>query len=430
MKPTSLPIDPETSRLVLKSFIHERSLLSVMQILYTRMNRFFQIPLPAFNAFVTGGPAANRQVLVTDRKELLWRSPNDPVTGLLRRGVLVVDGEEHKRYRGIMEPLLSPGNLPNYVPQILRQVDRVTDTWADGQTVDMLVESRRIALLIIMDTLFSVDFWGDMPRLWKSILKTIAYISPGAWIVFPRIPRPGYQKHIAALDEYLYGIIQQRRGGQPRQDLLGHLLDAGLDDDLIRDQMLTMLIAGHDTSTALLAWTFYLLGKHPDIYSRLQFELGQSLQGQAPTAVGGWQPPLLDDVIKESLRLYPPIHLGNRRTAGCINIDGHSVPPGERLIYSIYLSHRDPDFWGHPDAFEPERFARGRNYPPFAYLPFGGGSRACLGAAFGQAEARLVITRLLQTHHFRLLNAQVKTHMGATLEPRPGVFMQVWRKSV
>jgi cytochrome P450 len=202
--------------------------------------------------------AALTPVLVTERNKLLWRSQRDPVTSLLRQGVLVVDGQEHDDYRSVMEPLLAPAYLPHYVPQILRHVDRITATWTDGQTVDMLVESRRSALLIIMDTLLSIDFWDDLPRILKPILKTIEFISPGAWIVFPKLPRPGFRKSIQVLDQYLYGIIQSRRNAEPIHDLLGHLIRAGLDDERIRDQILTMLIAGHDTSTALLAWAFYL----------------------------------------------------------------------------------------------------------------------------------------------------------------------------
>jgi cytochrome P450 len=423
------PFDAQTFRLSLKGIFRERSPLAAMQVLYARMERFFQIPLPGFKAYVVGGPQANRQILVTERNKLLWRNPGDPVTSLLRHGVLVVDGQEHDDYRSLMEPLLAPAHLPDYVPQILRQVDWVTATWKDGQTVDMLVECRRIALLIIMDTLFSVDFRDELPRLWNPILKTIEFISPGAWVVFPKIPRVGYRNYINTLDQYLYRTIQARRSAKPIQDLLGHLIAAGLDDEQIRDQMLTMLIAGHDTSTALLAWSFYLLGKNPEIFSRLQTELDLALQGQPPLTPAGWQPRLLDEVIKEALRLYPPIHLGSRYVAENIDFGDRRVPVGERLIYSIYLTHRDPAFWDDPDDFKPERFTFGRKQPPFAYLPFGGGPRACMGAAFGLAEARLVLARLLQTYRFQLTISKVHTHMGATLEPRPGVFMLVHRKT-
>lgn len=421
------PLDPETGRQALAAILKQRSPLGAMSVLYARIGRLFQIPMRSFHPFVVGGPEANRKLLVTERGKLRWRTP-DPVTELLRRGVLVTDGEEHDHYRRLMEPPLHPGSLPRYTRMMLAHTDRVSSTWEAGAAVDMLVESRRIALLIVMDALFSVDAWDDLPHIWRPVLKAIEYISPGAWIIWRRLPRPGYKQYLAVLDDYLYGIIRGRRVGASKQDLLQHLLDAGLDDDRIRDQMLTMLIAGHDTSTALLAWTFYLLGSDSKVFSRLVHELDDALAGEPPDSPSGWQPQLLDQVIKESLRLYPPIHTGNRMVDEGMDFGGQCVPAGERMFYSIYLTHRDAEYWQNPDRFEPERFTGGRKTPPFAYVPFGGGPRACIGAAFGQAEARLVLARLLQTHHFELLETKVHAHMGATLEPRPGVFMRVTKR--
>jgi len=320
-----------------------------------------------------------------------------------------------------MEAPFHPSQLPSYTQMMIEQTDRVMSTWQDGQTVDMLVESRKIALLIIMQTLFSKDAWNDLPNIWNPILKTIQYVSPGAWILWRKIPRFGYGKSLKAIDDYLYGIIKERRkkkkGGT---DLLQHLIDAGLDDNIIRDQMLTMLIAGHDTSTALLAWTFVLLGQHPEIHAQVMQEIDQTdIKHQ-----------LLDNVIKESLRLYPPIHIGNRRVAEDMEFTKGTVPAGERMFYSIYLTHRDPEIWENADQFCPDRFSHGRKTPPFAYVPFGGGPRACIGAAFGQAEARIVMTRLLQTFNFEPVNPhQIHAHMGATLEPRPGVMMKILHRT-
>ncbi len=182
-----------------------------------------------------------------------------------------------------------------------------------------------------------------------------------------------------------------------------------------------MLIAGHDTSTALLAWTFALLGQHPEV-------LGQVVQ-EVDRAEGKFQ--LLDNVIKESLRLYPPIHIGNRRVAEDVEFAEGTVPAGERMFYSIYLTHRDPAIWENAEDFCPERFSHGRKTPPMSYIPFGGGPRSCIGAAFGQAEARIVIAHLLKTFTFEPLNAdQIHPYMGATLEPHPGVMMKVKRRIV
>ncbi len=420
------PVDTETGRRALRELFRARSLLGPLSVLYRRLGHVFQIPLPAFHPYVVGGPEANRKVLVAERSKLRWRNP-DPVTDLLRRGLLVTDGEEHDRYRSLMESHLHPSMVPQYAETMVAETDRVASLWENGQVVDMLVEGRKIALLVILRALFGVYAWHDLPRIWTPVLKAIEYISPGPWILWRRIPRPSFRKPLSELDGYLCGIIRARRAGAPQQDLLQHMIDAGLEDERIRDQMLTMLIAGHDTSTALLAWTFYLLGSHPATYRQLATEVRTALGTEPPGASSGWQPRLLDHVIKESLRLYPPIHIGNRIVAEDMEFHGERVPVGERLFYSIYLTHRDPEYWEKAEDFCPERFAEGRKTPPFAYVPFGGGPRACIGAAFGQAEARLVLGRLLQCYDFELLEPDVRAHMGATLGPRPGVRMRVTR---
>ena len=436
-------IHPETGRAALRSLLKEGSPLGPLKVMAERVGRFFQIPLPMFKPYVVFGPEANRKVLVTQRDKVLWRNA-DPVTDLLGRGVLVVDGDEHDRYRKLMEPVLHPSKFGDYTKMMIEQTDRVSSLWKDGETVDMLVESRKIALLIIMQALFGKDVWDDLPRIWNPVLKSNKYISPGAWILWRKIPRPGFRRPLRELDEYLFGIIDERRrtlaphayplapparagapqthvpgsaGGKEGDDLLQHLIDAGLSNQIIRDQMLTMLIAGHDTSTALLAWTFALLGQHPEVHKRLVQEIDM-LDKSA----------LLDQVIKESLRLYPPIHIGNRRVAKEMEFNEGNIPAGERMFYSIYLTQRDPAVWENAAKFCPERFAPGRKTPPFSYIPFGGGPRVCIGAAFGQAEARIVMSRLLQTHQFEFTNHKIHAHMGATLEPRPGVRMKVYKR--
>ena len=423
-------ITPELGRAALREFINTGGPLGPLKVMARHLGYYFQIPLPMFKPYVVFGPEANRKVLVTERDKVLWRN-TDPVTDLLDRGVLVTDGDEHDHYRKLMEPPLHPSRLPDYVSRFIFHTDRVTSQWRDGQVVDMLVESRKIALLIIMDTLFSKDALNDLPHIWKPILKSINYISPGGWILWRKMPRFGFKKPLRVLDEYLHKIITDRRrltidrkADGPSStvhrpsDLLQHLIDAGLSDKVIRDQMLTMLIAGHDTSTALLAWTFALLGQHPDIHQRVVEEVDAMDKS-----------PLLDQVIKESLRLYPPIHIGNRRIKEEMQFGEDKIPADERMFYSIYLTHRDPEIWENADTFCPKRFAKGRKTPPFSYVPFGGGPRACIGAAFGQAEARVVMSHLLRNYKFEFANHKIKPHMGATLEPRPGVKFTVIARS-
>jgi cytochrome P450 len=425
--------DPALGWQVLQDLLRERTLLAALGTMHAHLGDVFQIGLPGFQPVVAAGPEANRTILVSGREQYCSRTEGDPVTALLRHGVLVEDGESHRRLRQLMEPVLQRPQVARHVEAMWRYTDDVTAGWQDGATVDMLVEMRRIALLILAGTLFGVELGPQLDTLWPSILKLLDYISPGLWIVWPGAPRRNYQPAIQAVDAYLYGIIRERRNDPgPEDDLLGRLVrQPEMTDDLIRDQLLTMLIAGHDTSTALLAWALYSLGRDPGLLAQLQDEVGAVLGTEPPTEaeqLAGL--PLLDQAIKETLRLYPPIHVGNRRASAGTELQGYDVPEGARVMVSIYLAHRHPDHWENPEQFCPARFAPGQGgeRPPLTYLPFGGGPRYCIGAAFAQIEAKVVLARLLQTFDLELLSPDVRLHMGATLEPRPGVMMRVKRR--
>ncbi|HRQ38353.1 MAG TPA: cytochrome P450 [Chloroflexota bacterium] len=443
-----LPVADEKLGLeVLKRLARERSLLVALEMMHEHVGDAFQITLPGFQPAVLVGPETNRFVLVSDREQFLWRNEKDPVAQLLRQGILVQDGEAHGRLRAIMEPVLQRPSIMPHIPTILRYTDELTAQWVDGGTVDMLVEMRRLALLILLGATFGVDMWPDLERMWTPILKTIKYISPGLWIIWPDMPRPGYKKALQAMDDYLYGLIAQRRleiGDweterldetsspahplTPSPDLLTALIQAGLDDGLIRDQLLTMLIAGHDTSTASLTWTLYLLAQHPEQMATAVVEVDAVLAGDDPGESHLNKLEFLDMAFKEALRLYPPIHVGNRMAATDLDVTGYEVQAGTRVMYSIYLAHRDKKHWENPEQFCPHRFdknARSQR-PPLTYVPFGGGPRNCIGATFAQIEAKIVLARILQKFTLTLVPGQkIKPYMGATLEPKPGVRMVI-----
>jgi cytochrome P450 len=202
---------PETGLTVLKGLARDRSLLTAMEIMRDEVGPAFQITLPGFRPAVLVGPDSNRQIMVSRREHFRWRSPSDPVTKLLRHGVLVEDGEKHDCLRAQMEPVLQKSQVVQHIPAMQATTDRVLADWADGSVRDMLVEMRRVALLIFMGTLLDVEFGPDLERMWGPILRTIKYISPGLWIVWPDVPRPGYQKALAQMDDYLFGIIRDRR---------------------------------------------------------------------------------------------------------------------------------------------------------------------------------------------------------------------------
>jgi cytochrome P450 len=409
--------------------VRHRSPLAALELFHHELGDVFRINLPGFRPIMLVGPEAARFVLVTERDQFKWRAEGEPVTRLLRHGVLVEDGEAHDRLRRLMTPALHRRMLGGYVALMGQAVDEVSQGWAAGCPYDMLVEMRRVALLILMRGLFRVDFSRDMAHLWPAILKILAYISPGAWLVWRDIPRPSYKQALRQMDIYLYQIIQARRKAVgAADDLLGLLVSTpGMPDGLIRDQLLTMLIAGHDTSTALLAWTLYLLGEHREVMVRAQTEVDEVLGSAPPTLDALARLTYLEQVIQETLRLYPPIHLSMRTAATELEFQGYGIPAGSRVLFSIYLTQRHPAYWPNPAQFEPDRFGVGQHKarPHYVYLPFGGGPRNCIGLAFAQVEVKVVLARLLQRFSFRREAGQVHAHMGATLEPRPHVWMGV-----
>lgn len=420
--------DLAAARQAARAWRREGHILAALQALHDTLGDIFQLPLPGFRSVVFAGPEANRFLLTEARESFLWRSETDPVTRLLRQGMLVTDGAFHNEVRQTMTPALHRSLFERFVQGMLRNIDRVTSQWHDGEHIELFDEMRRIALLIVMDALFSEDFGPSLGALWPDIQRTIRYISPGAWVVWPTIPRPGYRQALQRMDRYFYRLIARRRAWpKPGSDTLGLLIASGMSDDLIRDQLLTMFIAGHDTSAALLAWALYLFATHPDIQARAQGEIDAVAGTQPPTYAHARQLSYLDSAIKETLRLYPPIHLGSRRAATDIHFRDFRIPAGTRVLYSIYLTHRDKTYWPHPETFDPDRFApeRAQDRVAYTFVPFGGGPRNCIGAAFAQVEAKIVLARIVQQFDIRFVGGTVRPRMRATLEPHPGIQVEI-----
>lgn len=423
-----LPPSPtnEAGLAALRALISERSLLPALKGIRDELGDVFQLSFPGFKAIVMSGSDAAHFIYVEARGSLNWRTEDDPVTGLLRHGLLVEDGDSHDNLRRGVMPDLHRQKMDGYLPMFVKRTDQICDAWKTDQPLDMLVEMRRVALLILMETLFDVDITMDMDRLWKAILRTLKFISPGVWLVWRGVPRPGFKWALQELDAYLYELISAQRQHHPGGDnLLARLINSGMSDDLIRDQMLTLMIAGHDTSTALLSWAIYLLTTNPLAMQQAQEEVDTVLGSQSPSndLVGSLT--YIEQVVNETLRLYPPIHVSNRRVVKDLEFNGYHIPAGLRLMFSIYLTHHDKNHWPDPEHFDPQRFAPGVGHPSYTFVPFGGGPRNCIGTAFARVEAKVVLARLLQRYNFTLLQPAVHLYMGATLEPRPGVIVRV-----
>jgi cytochrome P450 len=421
--------DNRISLRALRAILRQKSVLPALEVFHSELGDVFGIPLPGFNPVMLVGPEANHFVLVEGYDDLRWRAEQDPITRLLRHGVLVEDGDTHDSLRRQMNPALHKRMLESYTDTMWRCTDTITKDWGDAP-LDMLVEMRLIALLILTRTLFNVDFEPELRRLWGAILRALGYISPGPWIVWPGMPRPGYKRALKKMDDYLHQIIHLRRESKwPENDMLGLLIASGMPDALIRDQLLTMIIAGHDTSTALLSWALYALSSRPEIQSKVQHEIDTVLGSSPPDYARISELHYLKQVMNETLRLYPPIHLGSRIAARDIEFQGFRIPAGRRVVYSIYLTHRDARYWHNPADFIPERFSTEQARQPYTFLPFGGGPRNCIGMAFAQVEVKAVLVRILQKFDLVFTGHPVRLQMGATLEPHPGVRVSVRRRS-
>ena len=424
LNPPTLSV--QSARPTLHALQAHRSLLLAMKAMRDELGDVFSLTFPGFKAIVLSGPEAAHFTYVQARNSLHWRTEDDPVTVLLRHGVLVEDGERHDVLRRGMLPYLHRNRVDDYFDAFIRRTDQICETWDLDQPIDMLVEMRRVALLILMETLFNVDISPDMDRLWKPIIHTIKYISAGAWLFWRNIPRPSFRRVIRELYEYIFRLIEIQRGiNHSGDNLLNHLIESGMSDALIRDQVLTMLIAGHDTSTSVLTWAIFLLSTHPHEMHQAQEEVDSVLQGQVPNHDMMGSLIYLEQVINETLRLYPPIHVSNRHVLEDLEFKGYRIPSDHRLMFSIYLSHHDNNSWQEAERFDPSRFAPGVRNRPYTFIPFGGGPRNCIGAAFAQVEAKAVLSRLLQRYNFTLMQPSVRLYMGATLEPRPGLLVQV-----
>ncbi len=295
----------------------------------------------------------------------------------------------------------------------------------------MHLEMRKLAITALTGTLFGVDSTHELNWLVPAMIRTLKFISPGLWLFWRRIPRPGYRKYLESIDRYLYALIAQRRTHPTgANDLLSILVkDPEMDDDLIRDQLVTMLIAGHDTSTCLLSWVLYFLAEYPEIQSKARDEVDRMLGSDPPTIDKLANLVYLDQIIKESLRIYPPIHAGNRITTEDLDFQSYTIPAGSRVLFSIFLTHHDDKHWTDPESFNPDRFAPELPTPaPYTYLPFGGGPRNCIGAAYAQVEAQVILARLLQKYQFVSMGRHAKPFMGASLDPHPGVWLKIKKR--
>jgi cytochrome P450 len=356
---------------------------------------------------------------------------------LLGLGLLTIDTARHKRDRRLVAPALSHKRVASYATIMSRIAEETAMRWQALGNVDVSKEMMRLTLAIVGHALFSTDVDADASDVGEAMSVVNAWVSEEmariqhvpTWVPLPRNVR--MRRAVKRLDAVIHGMIQERRAsGEDRGDVLSMLLTArdedgsGLSDELVRDQAMSIFVAGHETTANALAWTFKLLGEHPQELARVHAEVDAALGGRTPTVEDVPHLGYVAQVFKEAMRLYPSAYALPRLAQHAVDLGRFVTRPGEGVMINLYGLHRRPDFYPEPDRFDPNRFlpANEKKLPRNAWLPFGGGARICIGSHFAMMEGILVLATLLQRVTFnRRWEGDIKPEPLVTIRPRGGV---------
>ncbi len=398
--------------------------------------------------YLINHPDYIKEVLVTRNASFMKGRGLQRAKKLLGEGLLTSEGDFHRRQRRLSQPAFHRQRIAAYAEVMSSHAARIGDSWQDGATFDIGQEMMRLTLGIVGKTLFDAEVESEAAEIGEALTAAIEMFktvtTPFADLM-DKLPLARNKRFFEAkerLDTTIYRIIQARRAsGEDRGDLLSMLLqaqdtegDGGSMTDLqLRDEAMTIFLAGHETTANALTWTWYLLSQHPQVEAKLQAELDTVLAGRLPTFEDLPKLKYTEMVLSEAMRLYPPAWLLGRRALEDCQIGGYDIPANSIVLMSQYLTQRDPRYFSNPNKFEPERWTaemRG-NLPKYAYFPFGGGPRICIGEAFAWMEGELLLATLAQQWQFRHdPTHQVALQPLVTLRPKYGMRMRVERRKI
>ena len=359
---------------------------------------------------------------------------------VLGNGLLTSEGEFHLRQRRLAQPAFHRERIARYAEEMVARTETAAASWTDGQVLDLARAMHHLTLDIVGRTLFGVDLLGRAAELGKALTAVLDSFS--IWLILfgerlydlpiPRMRRA--KQAVPALDAAIYAIIEDhRRSGRDQGDLLSMLMAArdaegdgsGMTDVQLRDEVMTLILAGHETTANALAWTWWFLAQHPTIDARLAAEVRDACGDRPITMADLPNLPYTRAVFSEAMRLRPPAYATSREVIEPIVLGGQEVPVGAQVLVSPWVTQRDPRWWTEPLRFDPDRWLAPRAEPNHrhAYFPFGGGTRVCIGEQFAWTEGILVIAALVRRWRFRLTipASAVRLQAAVTLRPAPGI---------
>jgi cytochrome P450 len=387
------------------------------------------------------------QVLVTENRNFIKHYAFRLLRPTLGNGLVISEGDFWLRQRRLMQPAFSRQRIESFAPVIVGYTSRMLESWRSGSTRDLHADMMKLAMSIVTKTLLDVDT-GDRATVVGRSVDVIMHdfsdrfqsaFPPPFWLPVPR--NLHLKRHVRRLDEIIHDIIRQRRADrEDRGDLLSMLVQArdeadntGMTDKQLRDEVMTLFLAGHETTASALAWTWHLLATHPAVEAKLLAELETVLEGRLPTAADVPRLVFTEQVVHETLRLYPPAYVFGRQALEDCSIGGYSINKGTTVLIPPYVTQRDARFFDRPDEFDPDRWNDGlfKRLPKYTYYPFGGGPRVCIGNSFAMLEAMLIVATVVPRFHFELAaEPPVVPWPSITLRTRHGIHMVVRARQI
>jgi len=413
----------------------------------SRLGRVVQIDLGPRRMYLIYHPDDIKYVTQDNARNYVKRY--ETVEPFLGQGLVTANGEHWLKQRRLMQPMFHRQKIAALTGTMTEAAQEMLVRWEAFATqhkpFDITSEMMLLTQKIIVRTMFSTDIRTNTEAIANAFTEVLEYLNallfspinlPLAW---PTPTNIRFKRANALIEKTLYHIIHERRAAnRDENDLLSMLLEArdeatgeGMSDKQIRDELMTIFFAGHETTATTLSWAWYLLGQHPAVYRQLESEIDSVLGSRLPTMEDLPSLTLTRQVIDESLRLYPPAWMFAKVTVNDDEIGGYHIPAGAQIMLSPYITHHSPEFWDAPEEFRPARFAPGAEAgrAKLAYYPFAAGPRKCIGDQFALVEAVLLLAAMVQRYHVRLApNSPVKSRPIATLRPQPGILVTIEKR--
>jgi cytochrome P450 len=426
------PPGPRGGLLLGSTFAYLRDQLGFLTAAVREYGDIVNLRLGNLNTYVLVNPEHIDYVLRSHADNFMKDKLTRWLIPLVGEGLLTSEGDFWRRQRRLTQPTFQRQQIERYAMVMVKQTERMLEAWHDGQVRDTHEDMAHLTLAIVAKTLFGTDLAGEADVIGESLDVVINhFMSPMRWFrFFDYLPLPSSQRYwraIRRIDEIIYGIIRRHRAsGQDTGDLLSRLVAArdeqgggGMTDRQLRDEVVTLVLAGHETTALVLFYSFYLLAQAPETADRLAVELHDVLGDRPPTASDVPNLRYAEWVIRESMRLYPPAWGIAREALADCEIGGYDVPKGTQIFMVQRLVHRDARWFDDPEAFKPDRWDNDliKRLPRCAYFPFGDGPRICIGNHFAMMEAVLLLATIAQ--RFRL-----EIEPGQTLELLPSITLR------